>query len=108
MIVKSLVECNGMVGHGVYLLAVLVFIVFGLPEGVSNAIDKALKESMDEEFGKNDGTRHYFVLKNVHNLEVMQQLKWFLEKVMLLVKLDYTSRKTYAILSEVEKERKFG
>ncbi|MCO5569066.1 hypothetical protein L7F22_022772 [Adiantum nelumboides] len=42
------------------------------------------------------------------NQERLQQIKWFLERVMLLVKLDYISRENYAILSWAEKGRRFG
>ncbi|MCO5607031.1 hypothetical protein L7F22_061222 [Adiantum nelumboides] len=42
------------------------------------------------------------------NQERLQQIKWFLERVMLLVKLDYISRENYAILSWPKKGRRFG
>ncbi|MCO5579663.1 hypothetical protein L7F22_033520 [Adiantum nelumboides] len=77
-------------------------------EGLDNTVDKASEEDMDGEFGKGEGSRNYFILKNVQNQERLQQIKWFLERVMLLVKLDYISRENYAILSWPEKGRRFG
>ncbi|MCO5566380.1 hypothetical protein L7F22_020057 [Adiantum nelumboides] len=88
--------------------ASLVAKVFDLPEGLDNTVDKALEEDMDGEFGKGEGSRNYFILKNVQNQERLQQIKWFLERVMLLVKLDYISRENYAILSWAKKGRRFG
>ncbi|MCO5613191.1 hypothetical protein L7F22_067467 [Adiantum nelumboides] len=88
--------------------ASLVAKVFDLPEGLDNTVDKASEEDMDGEFGKGEGSRNYFILKNVQNQERLQQIKWFLERVMLLVKLDYISRENYAILSWAEKGRRFG
>ncbi|MCO5570083.1 hypothetical protein L7F22_023799 [Adiantum nelumboides] len=82
--------------------------VFDLPEGLDNTVDKASEEDMDGEFGKGEGSRNYFILKNVQNQERLQQIKWFLERVMLLVKLDYISRENYVILSWAEKGRRFG
>ncbi|MCO5593024.1 hypothetical protein L7F22_047028 [Adiantum nelumboides] len=108
MIMAQLLEFNGLVGHGVYLSASLVAKVFDLPEGLDNTVDKASEEDMDGEFGKGEGSRNYFILKNVQNQERLQQIKWFLERVMLLVKLDYISRENYAILSWAEKGRRFG
>ncbi|MCO5597111.1 hypothetical protein L7F22_051185 [Adiantum nelumboides] len=108
MIMAQLLEFNGLVGHGVYLSASLVAKVFDLPEGLDNTVDKASEEDMDGEFGKGEGSRNYFILKNVQNQERLQQIKWFLERVMLLVKLDYISRESYAILSWAEKGRRFG
>ncbi|MCO5591948.1 hypothetical protein L7F22_045941 [Adiantum nelumboides] len=108
MIMAQLLEFNGLVGHGVYLSASLVAKVFDLPEGLDNTVDKASEEDMDGEFGKGEGSRNYFILKNVQNQERLQQIKWFLERVMLLVKMDYISRENYAILSWAEKERRFG
>ncbi|MCO5577846.1 hypothetical protein L7F22_031681 [Adiantum nelumboides] len=108
MIMAQLLEFNGLVGHGVYLSASLVAKVFDLPEGLDNRVDKASEEDMDGEFGKGEGSRNYFILKNVQNQERLQQIKWFLERVMLLVKLDYISRENYAILSWAEKGRRFG
>ncbi|MCO5570043.1 hypothetical protein L7F22_023757 [Adiantum nelumboides] len=103
MIMAQLLEFNGLVGHGVYLSASLVAKVFDLPEGLDNTVDKASEEDMDGE-----GSRNYFILKNVQNQERLQQIKWFLERVMLLVKLDYISRENYAILSWAKKGRRFG
>ncbi|MCO5580904.1 hypothetical protein L7F22_034777 [Adiantum nelumboides] len=77
-------------------------------EGLDNTVDKASEEDMDGEFGKGEGSRNYFILKNVQNQERLQQIKWFLERVMLLVKLDYISRENYATLSWAEKGRRFG
>ncbi|MCO5572188.1 hypothetical protein L7F22_025939 [Adiantum nelumboides] len=108
MIMAQLLEFNGLVGHGVYLSASLVAKVFDLPEGLDNTVDKASEEDMDGEFGKGEGSRNYFILKNVQNQERLQQIKWFLERVMLLVKMDYISRENYAILSWAEKGRRFG
>ncbi|MCO5587638.1 hypothetical protein L7F22_041588 [Adiantum nelumboides] len=108
MIMAQLLEFNGLVGHGVYLSASLVAKVFDLQEGLDNTVDKASEEDMDGEFGKGEGSRNYFILKNVQNQERLQQIKWFLERVMLLVKLDYISRENYAILSWAEKGRRFG
>ncbi|MCO5597958.1 hypothetical protein L7F22_052046 [Adiantum nelumboides] len=108
MIMAQLLEFNGLVGHGVYLSASLVAKVFDLPEGLDNTVDKASEEDMDGEFGKGEGSRNYFILKNVQNQERLQQIKWFLERVMLLVKLDYISRENYAILSWAKKGRRFG
>ncbi|MCO5605260.1 hypothetical protein L7F22_059440 [Adiantum nelumboides] len=108
MIMAQLLEFNGLVGHGVYLSASLVAKVFDLPEGLDNTVDKASEEDMDGEFGKGEGSRNYFILKNVQNQERLEQIKWFLERVMLLVKLDYISRENYAILSWAEKGRRFG
>ncbi|MCO5607848.1 hypothetical protein L7F22_062050 [Adiantum nelumboides] len=108
MIMAQLLEFNGLVGHGVYLSASLVAKVFDLPEGLDNTVDKASEEDMDGEFGKGEGSRNYFILKNVQNQERLQQIKWFLERVMLLIKLDYISRENYAILSWAEKGRRFG
>ncbi|MCO5559802.1 hypothetical protein L7F22_013406 [Adiantum nelumboides] len=108
MIMAQLLEFNGLVGHGVYLSVSLVAKVFDLPEGLDNTVDKASEEDMDGEFGKGEGSRNYFILKNVQNQERLQQIKWFLERVMLLVKLDYISRENYAILSWAEKGRRFG
>ncbi|MCO5588979.1 hypothetical protein L7F22_042943 [Adiantum nelumboides] len=106
MIMAQLLEFNGLVGHGVYLSASLVAKVFDLPEGLDNTVDKASEEDMDGEFGKGEGSRNYFILKNVQNQERLQQIKWFLERVMLLVKMDYISRENYAILSWAEKGRR--
>ncbi|MCO5576147.1 hypothetical protein L7F22_029955 [Adiantum nelumboides] len=108
MIMAQLLEFNGLVGHGVYLSASLVAKVFDLQEGLDNTVDKASEEDMDGEFGKGEGSRNYFILKNVQNQERLQQIKWFLERVMLLVKLDYISKENYAILSWAEKGRRFG
>ncbi|MCO5563542.1 hypothetical protein L7F22_017187 [Adiantum nelumboides] len=108
MIMAQLLEFNGLVGHGVYLSASLVAKVFDLPEGLDNTVDKASEEDMDGEFGKGEGSRNYFILKNVQNQERLQQIKWFLERVMLFVMLDYISRENYAILSWAEKGRRFG
>ncbi|MCO5565206.1 hypothetical protein L7F22_018879 [Adiantum nelumboides] len=108
MIMAQLLEFNGLVGHGVYLSVSLVAKVFDLQEGLDNTVDKASEEDMDGEFGKGEGSRNYFILKNVQNQERLQQIKWFLERVMLLVKLDYISRENYAILSWAEKGRRFG
>ncbi|MCO5583615.1 hypothetical protein L7F22_037528 [Adiantum nelumboides] len=108
MIMAQLLEFNGLVGHGVYLSASLVAKVFDLPEGLDNTVDKASEEDMDGEFGKGEGSRNYFILKNVQNQERLQQIKLFLERVMLLVKLDYISRENYAILSWAEKGRSSG
>ncbi|MCO5568722.1 hypothetical protein L7F22_022421 [Adiantum nelumboides] len=108
MIMAQLLEFNGLVGHGVYLSASLVAKVFDLPEGLDYTVDNASEEDMDGEFGKGEGSRNYFILKNVQNQERLQQIKWFLERVMLLVKLDYISRENYAILSWAEKGRRFG
>ncbi|MCO5547879.1 hypothetical protein L7F22_001331 [Adiantum nelumboides] len=88
--------------------ASLVAKVFDLPEGLDNTVDKASEEDMDGVFGKGEGSRNYFILKNVQNQERLQQIKWFLERVMLLVKMDYISRENYAILSWAEKGRRFG
>ncbi|MCO5574214.1 hypothetical protein L7F22_027996 [Adiantum nelumboides] len=90
--VSNLVESNGLVGYGVYLSAELVSKVFGLQQGEENHVDRASEQIMDREFGKCEGTRGYHLIKNVANLDRAFQIKWFLERFLLLVKLEYVSR----------------
>ncbi|MCO5557289.1 hypothetical protein L7F22_010850 [Adiantum nelumboides] len=108
MHVSNLVESNGLVGYGVYLSAELVSKVFALQQGEENHVDKASKQIMDREFGKCEGTRGYYLIKNVANLDRALQIKWFLERFLLLVKLEYVSRENYAIISAAEQGRNFG
>ncbi|MCO5559307.1 hypothetical protein L7F22_012903 [Adiantum nelumboides] len=108
MHVSNLVENNGLVGYGVYLSAELVSKVFGLQQGEENHVDRALEQIMDREFGKCEGTRGYYLIKNVVNLDRALQIKWFLERFLLLVKLEYVSRENYAIISTAEQGRNFG
>ncbi|MCO5588708.1 hypothetical protein L7F22_042667 [Adiantum nelumboides] len=108
MHVSNLVENNGLVGYGVYLSAELVSKVFGLQQGEENHVDRASEQIMDREFGKCEGTRGYYLIKNVANLDRALQIKWFLERFLLLVKLEYVSRENYAIISAAEQGRNFG
>ncbi|MCO5584781.1 hypothetical protein L7F22_038713 [Adiantum nelumboides] len=108
MHVSNLVENNGLVGYGVYLSAELVSKVFGLQQGEENHVDRASKQIMDRELGKCEGTRGYYLIKNVANLDRALQIKWFLERFLLLVKLEYVSRENYAIISAAEQGRNFG
>ncbi|MCO5564585.1 hypothetical protein L7F22_018249 [Adiantum nelumboides] len=108
MHVSNLVEDNGLVGYGVYLSAELVSKVFGLQQGEENHVDRASEQIMDREFGKCEGTRGYYLIKNVANLDRALQIKWFLERFLLLVKLEYVSRENYAIISAAEQGRNFA
>ncbi|MCO5599353.1 hypothetical protein L7F22_053454 [Adiantum nelumboides] len=108
MHVSNLVENNGLVGYGVYLFAELVSKVFDLQQGEENHVDRASEQIMDREFGKCEGTRGYYLIKNVANLDRALQIKWFLERFLLLVKLEYVSRENYAIISAAEQGRNFG
>ncbi|MCO5596420.1 hypothetical protein L7F22_050482 [Adiantum nelumboides] len=105
MHVSNLVENNGLVGYGVYLS---VSKVFGLQQGEENHVERASEQIMDREFGKCEGTRGYYLIKNVANLDRALQIKWFLERFLLLVKLEYVSRENYAIISAAEQGRNFG
>ncbi|MCO5592780.1 hypothetical protein L7F22_046783 [Adiantum nelumboides] len=108
MHVSNLVESNGLVGYGVYLSAELVSKVFALQQGEENHVDRASEQIMDREFGKCEGTRGYYLIKNVANLDRALQIKWFLERFLLLVKLEYVFRENYAIISAAEQGRNFG
>ncbi|MCO5613307.1 hypothetical protein L7F22_067583 [Adiantum nelumboides] len=108
MHVSNLVESNGLIGYGVYLSAELVSKVFALQQGEENHVDRASEQIMDREFGKCEGTRGYYLIKNVANLDRALQIKWFLERFLLLVKLEYVSRENYAIISAAEQSRNFG
>ncbi|MCO5583914.1 hypothetical protein L7F22_037831 [Adiantum nelumboides] len=108
MHVSNLVKSNGLVGYGVYLSAELVSKVFGLQQGEENHVDRASEQIMDRKFGKCEGTRGYYLIKNVANLDRALQIKWFLERFLLLVKLEYVSKENYAIISAAEQGKNFG
>ncbi|MCO5582561.1 hypothetical protein L7F22_036458 [Adiantum nelumboides] len=80
----------------------------GMHQGEENHVDRASEQIMDREFGKCEGTRGYYLIKNVANLDRALQIKWFLERFLLLVKLEYVSSENYAIISAAEQGRNFG
>ena len=47
------------------------------------------------EFGKFETTRGYYFLKRVTDKNRRLQLTWMMERLFLLVKLDYMSRDTF-------------
>ena len=68
---------------------------FCLPNEGETTWEKASDAIMQAEFGKSETTRGYYVLKRVTDKNRRLQLTWMMERLFLLVKLDYMSRDTF-------------
>ena len=75
---------------------------FLLPNIGETTWEKATDNVMQAEFGKSETTRGYYVLKKVANNNRRNQLTWMMERIFLLVKLDYMSRETFGCIMAAE------
>lgn len=75
---------------------------FLLPNEGETTWDKATDVLMRAEFGNAEQTRGYYVLKRVPDDNRRLQLTWMMERIFLLVKLDYMSRDTFGCIVAAE------
>ena len=75
---------------------------FLLPNTGETTWEKATNDVMQAEFGKSETIRGYYVLKKVADNNRRNQLTWMMERIFLLVKLDYMSRETFGCIMAAE------
>lgn len=63
---------------------------------------KATNEQMVHEFGQGERTRRYFVLKKAKSKNRKIQPTWFIEKILVLVKVDYMSKDNFGLIAAAE------
>lgn len=73
-----------------------------LPNEGETTWDKATDVLMRAEFGNAEQTWGYYVLKRVPDDNRRLQLTWMMERIFLLVKLDYMSRDTFGCIVAAE------
>ena len=81
---------------------------FCLPNEGETTWEKASDSSMQLQFGKSETTRGYYVLKRVSDANRRLQLTWIMERLFLLVKLDYMSRDTFGGIIAAESGMKIN
>ena len=82
--------------------------VFNLPVEGGSKFDRAPVRAMVREFGVPDNPKNYYVIKKFKDAERRNQMEWFLETVLMLIKSDYMSDKNYAFLYAIEKGKKIA
>ncbi|KAI5067629.1 hypothetical protein GOP47_0018157 [Adiantum capillus-veneris] len=99
---------KGNICGGYWLTPELVGAIFKLHVQEDNQIPKATDDMMGTEFGQPQGDRNYYPIGRIQDPHRNQQIKWFVERVCVLVKLEYISKENYAILRATEQGRKIG
>lgn len=80
---------------------------FLLPNTGETTWEKATDDVMQAQFGRSE-TRGYYVLKKVADNNRRNQLTWMMERIFLLVKLDYMSRETFGCIMAAESGKKLN
>ena len=104
--VEYLPRTGGVTINEVKITPSVIFEVFKLPlgeVGVSVVSDSVMKK----EFGPPTAARAYYQLKQVEYGRRVQ-LKWYLEKLCLLLKYDYMSKEAFSPLHAVERGVSFS
>ncbi|MCO5604024.1 hypothetical protein L7F22_058181 [Adiantum nelumboides] len=79
---------------------------FCLPTADDNEVGKATEKEMAKAFGSAQGDRHYYQFSGMKDQGKLQQLlRWFIERMFLLVKSEYVSRENYGIFLAAEHGR---
>ena len=60
--------------------------------------NKATEEHMVQEFGQGEKTRGYFVIKKAKTKNRKIQLTWFIERILMLMKVDYMSKDNFGLI----------
>lgn len=76
--------------------------MFKLPLDGVHEWHKATNEQMVHEFGQGERTRRYFVLKKAKSKNRKIQPTWFIEKILVLVKVDYMSKDNFGLIAAAE------
>ncbi len=99
---------KGNIFGGYWLSPELLGAVFSLHVHEDNQVPKATDDMMKVEFGLPQGDINYFPIARIQDSFILQQIKWYCERVCVLVKLEYISKENYGILRAVENGRKIG
>ena len=71
--------------------------------------EKATDDVMQAQFGRFETTRGYYVLKKVADNNRRNQLTWMMERILLLVKLDYIVQSRFFMdVKGVDKRKQLG
>lgn len=104
--VEFLRQSGGITLSDVRITPEVVARVFKLPVG-GTGVTVVTDSIMRKEFGPPASSRAYYQLKNVEPIR-RSQLKWYLERLCLLMKFDYMSKEAFSPLYAAESGIKFS
>ena len=93
---------NAYVYPNVYLFVELVLHVFRPPIGGEYRYEKSPLKALNNNFDVRKSTRGYYVIKKAKDPVKKLIMEWYLENVLLLVKLEYMSDKNCSLIHDVD------